>query len=62
LSAGKKNHYSPKSQDLWHTMQEELLQISSISEFMIAEDSTHYIQNDEPALVVDAIRRLIENR
>lgn len=42
-------------------MQEELLQISSISEFMIAEDSTHYIQNDEPVLVVDAIKRLIEN-
>ncbi|TDL82414.1 alpha/beta fold hydrolase [Peribacillus frigoritolerans] len=60
LSAGKKNHYSPKSQDLWNTMQEELLQISTISEFMIAEDSTHYIQNDEPALVVEAIRRLIE--
>ncbi|MEM5018094.1 alpha/beta hydrolase [Metabacillus indicus] len=62
LSAGKKNHYSPKSQDLWNTMQEELLQISSNSEFVIAEDSTHYIQNDEPALVVDAIKRLIENR
>ena len=41
-------------------MQEELLQISFISEFIIAEDSTHYIQNDEPALVVEAIRRMIE--
>lgn len=61
LSAGKKNYYSPESQGLWNTMQEEILLISSISEFMIAEDSTHYIQNDEPALVVGAIRRLIEN-
>jgi len=61
LSAGKKDHYSKESQVLWNEMQREILEISSDGEFVIAENSAHYIQNDEPEVVVNAIKKLIEN-
>lgn len=60
LSAGKKAHYSEESQALWNEMQREILEISSNGEFVIAENSAHYIQNDEPEVVVTAIKRLID--
>jgi pimeloyl-ACP methyl ester carboxylesterase len=61
LSAGKKAHYSAESQSLWHEMQKEILEISTNGELVIAENSAHYIQNDEPKVVVNAVKRLIEN-
>jgi pimeloyl-ACP methyl ester carboxylesterase len=61
LSAGKKAHYSEESQVLWNEMQKEISKISSNSEFIIAENSTHYIQNDEPEVVVSAIKTLVDN-
>ncbi|WP_174733195.1 alpha/beta fold hydrolase [Mesobacillus harenae] len=61
IAAGKKDHYSKESQELWNEMQRELLQISSNSEFIIAENSAHYIQNDEPEVIVNAIKRLIDS-
>lgn len=42
-------------------MQGEILEISSEGELIIAENSAHYIQNDEPKVVVYAIKKLIEN-
>lgn len=60
LSAGKKAHYSEESQELWNEMQKEILEISSNSELVIAENSAHYIQNDEPQVVISAIKRLID--
>lgn len=60
LSAGKKAHYSEESQELWNEMQKEILEISSNAEFIIAKNSAHYIQNDEPNVVIQAIERLIE--
>ncbi|WEG14486.1 alpha/beta hydrolase [Pullulanibacillus sp. KACC 23026] len=59
ISAGKKAHYSTHSQELWNEMQQELLSISSKGEFIIAKNSAHYIQNDEPMVVIDAIKRLL---
>ena len=59
LSAGKKAHYSKESQELWNEMQKEILEISSNGELVIAENSTHYIQNDEPEVVVSSIKKLI---
>lgn len=61
LSAGKKAHYSMESQKLWNEMQREILEISSDGELVMAENSAHYIQNDEPEVVVCAIKKLIEN-
>lgn len=60
LSAGKKAHYSKESQELWNEMQREILEISSKGELVIAENSAHYIQNDEPEVVVSAIKKLID--
>ena len=60
LSAGKKTHYSKESQELWNEMQRDILEISSDGELVIAENSAHYIQNDEPSIVIDAIKRLLE--
>lgn len=60
IAAGKKDHYSPESQRLWNDMQKELTHISSDSEFILSEASAHYIHRDEPEVIVDAIRRLVE--
>lgn len=59
LSAGKKAQYSKESQALWNEMQREILGISSEGELVIAENSAHYIQKDEPEVVVSAIKKLI---
>ncbi|SIB15966.1 Uncharacterised protein [Mycobacteroides abscessus subsp. abscessus] len=41
-------------------MQRELLEISSQGEMVIAENSAHYIQRDEPEVIVNAVRKLID--
>jgi pimeloyl-ACP methyl ester carboxylesterase len=61
LSAGKKAHYSRESQELWNEMQREILEISSEGKLVIAENSAHYIQNDEPEVVVSAVKKLIDD-
>lgn len=60
LCAGKKAHYSKESQELWNEMQNEILDISTKGELIIAENSAHYIQNDDPQLVIDTIKRMID--
>lgn len=60
LSAGKKAHYSTESQELWNEMQREILAISSDGELVIAENSGHYIQNDQPEIVVSSIKKLMD--
>lgn len=59
ISAGKKAHYSAQSQELWNEMQKELLNISTNSKFILANNSAHYIQDDEPSIVIDAVRQLL---
>lgn len=61
LSAGNKHLYTKESQELWNKMQKEILQISTQSEFIIVENSAHYIQNDAPSVVVEAINKLLNN-
>lgn len=41
-------------------MQGEILQISSNGELVIVKNSAHYMQNDEPEVVVSAIKKLID--
>lgn len=60
VSAGKKTHYSKVSQKLWNEMQAEILDISTDAELEIAENSGHYIQNDEPEIIIRAIKKLVE--
>ncbi len=61
LSAGKKDHYSMEAQLLWHEMQKEIAGLSIQGEFIIAADSAHYIQKDEPMVVIEAIAKLLGN-
>lgn len=61
LSAGKKDYYTKQSQDLWNRMQEEILRFTTNGKFIISENSAHYIQNDEPQLVINTIERLLKS-
>ncbi|HEX8287848.1 MAG TPA: alpha/beta hydrolase [Pyrinomonadaceae bacterium] len=45
----------------WQELQSELASRSSNGKLIIASESGHYIQFDEPALVVDAIRRVLNS-
>jgi len=60
LAAEKKAHYSKESQKLWNTMQREIADISTHGELVMAENSAHYIQNDAPDVVIQAIKRLLD--
>ncbi|WP_273128047.1 alpha/beta fold hydrolase [Metabacillus sp. HB246100] len=61
LSAGKKAHYSSQSQELWHEMQREMLTISTKPKMIIAKNSSHYIQDDEPGLIIKSVQYLLDN-
>jgi pimeloyl-ACP methyl ester carboxylesterase len=41
-------------------MQEALARLSSRSKHIIADKSGHYIQRDQPELVIDSIRQVVE--
>ena len=45
--------------DVWLDMQRELATRSPRAEHVVATHSGPYIQNDDPALVVDAVRRVV---
>jgi pimeloyl-ACP methyl ester carboxylesterase len=47
-------------QAAWDGMQAELAALSSRGERVIAEQSGHYIQFDQPELVIEAIRQVVE--
>ncbi|MFE6138553.1 MULTISPECIES: alpha/beta fold hydrolase [Bacillus] len=59
LAAGKKAFYSADAQLKWLQLQEELLQLSTNNKFIIAENSGHYIQKDEPHYVIDAVKWIL---
>jgi pimeloyl-ACP methyl ester carboxylesterase len=45
---------------MFHELQRELVQLSTRGTHIIAEHSGHFIQSDEPELVVTAIRQIVE--
>jgi len=52
-----------ENQQAWAVSQElqsELAALSSEGKPIIAEQSGHYIQNDQPYLVIDAIREVVD--
>jgi pimeloyl-ACP methyl ester carboxylesterase len=49
-----------QAQAAWYEMQAELAALSSNGKQVIAEQSGHYIQLDQPELVIDAIREVVE--
>ncbi len=46
----------------WHELQSELVGLSTNGKQIIAQNSGHYIQLDEPNLVIEAVRELIKNK
>jgi pimeloyl-ACP methyl ester carboxylesterase len=54
---------APGSEDprgaIWQELQKELATRSPQAEHIVATDSGHYIQNDQPALVIDAVKRVV---
>ena len=48
-----------KLEQAWQAMQTELAAQSSNSKQIVAEDSGHYIQLDQPQLVIDAVREVV---
>jgi pimeloyl-ACP methyl ester carboxylesterase len=47
-------------EDVWQAQQRSLLNLSSNSRQVVAERSGHFIPLDQPDLVVDQIRRMVE--
>jgi pimeloyl-ACP methyl ester carboxylesterase len=46
--------------DAWQQMQRELAQLSTRGTQVIAKNSGHYIQLDRPGLVIEAIRKIVD--
>lgn len=51
---------APKGEELRIKMQEELARCSSRSKHMFAERSGHMIHHDQPEMVINAIRQIVE--
>jgi pimeloyl-ACP methyl ester carboxylesterase len=48
-----------KVEQIWQTLQNDLITLSSNSTHVTATTAGHFIQVDEPQLVIDAIRKVI---
>lgn len=51
---------APKGEELRIRMQKDLATRSTKSKFIFAEKSGHFIQQDEPELVIESIRQVVE--
>jgi pimeloyl-ACP methyl ester carboxylesterase len=51
---------SSQIQQIWLELQAELAALSTNSEHIIVKDSAHAIQLDQPGVVIDAIRKVVE--
>lgn len=66
LSRGENNPGFPDEQfeqlkHSWGELQQELVELSTNSQHIIADQSGHYIHHDQPELVIDAIRQVLED-
>ena len=52
---------SDKLDETWVELHEELALLSSNSTHIMAEESGHFIQHDQPELVISAILGIIED-
>ncbi len=58
LSAGKKDHYLREAQLLWHELQRQTAAQSIQGLLIEVPNSRHFIQQDAPHIVVDALHHL----
>ena len=45
----------------WHALQEQFTELSDISDWQVVNGAGHFIHQDKPGVVVDAIRRVVES-
>jgi pimeloyl-ACP methyl ester carboxylesterase len=57
---GASQEQSDRFNEAWTKSGADLTRLSRNSEHIIAEDSTHNIQSDDPELVIDAIHQVVE--
>jgi pimeloyl-ACP methyl ester carboxylesterase len=48
-----------KVEEIWMQMQKELLELSTNSEHVLASKSGHYVQLEQPEVVIEAIRKML---
>jgi pimeloyl-ACP methyl ester carboxylesterase len=61
LFAGMPADQAEQAEQTWQDMQADLAKLSSNSQLLVSEKSGHGIQIDQPELVVDVIRRMVES-
>lgn len=49
-----------KVEKIWMQMQNELLDLSTNSEHVLASKSSHYVQLEQPEVVIEAIRKQLK--
>jgi hypothetical protein len=64
MSRGEVNPGLPEEkfeqlQQSWNELQNDLVNLSSNSQQIVAEKSGHYIHHDQPELVIETIRRAV---
>ncbi len=47
--------------EFWHAMQKQFTELSDNSEWQVVDGAGHFIHQDEPEIVVDAVRRAVES-
>lgn len=47
--------------EFWHAMQEQFTEVSDNSEWRVVDGAGHFIHQDKPDIVVDAVRRVVES-
>ena len=47
--------------EFWHAMQEQFTELSDRSEWQVVSGAGHFIHHDQPDIVVDAIRHVVES-
>jgi len=60
LFAGMPAEQAKESEQVWQELQVDLAKLSSNSQMLVAEESGHGIQIDQPGLVVDTIFQMVE--
>jgi pimeloyl-ACP methyl ester carboxylesterase len=51
----------PRLHEIWQDLQRDLANLSSDSVYRVVESSGHFIQRDQPEVVVDAIRGVLDS-
>jgi pimeloyl-ACP methyl ester carboxylesterase len=60
LFASMPAEQAKEAEQVWQELQADLARLSSNSQMFVAEKSGHGIQIDQPSIVVDAIRQMVE--